>query len=316
MRHHTAWAAVLLLAAGGASPCAAGESVILGVRPVDLPAYGSYEGIERYAPTREEYDRVASDPRFVMERFTYRSAGLAVHAYLYRPAEPVPAPGLPVVVFNRGSYVRGEFAPEVLMPAHRLALEGFLVVAPMLRGSGGAEGRDEMGGSELADVLNLMPVLAELPSADAGRVFLYGESRGGLTSLLAAKKGFPARALAVYGAISDFAAYLAEGRPARRVAPVIWPGFPENEAEIVESRSAVRWAEKIEAPVLIMHGGDDGDVSPLQALALAEALERAGKDYSLIVFHGSGHVLTDRATERDAAAVRWFRRFDPGSRAP
>jgi dipeptidyl aminopeptidase/acylaminoacyl peptidase len=310
-RYPIAWAAVLLLAASGTSRSAAAESAILDIRPVALPAYESYRGIERYAPTREEYVDAVNDRRFVMERITYRSDGLAVHAYLYRPAEVPAGPGRPVVVFNRGSYVRDDFSPEVLMPGRRLALQGFLVVAPMLRGSGGAKGRDEMGGAELADILNLLPVLEELPFADASRVFLYGESRGGLMSLLAAKEGFPARAMAVYGTIADFGAYIAEGRPARQLAPMIWPDFPADEAEIARSRSAVRWAERIDVPVLILHGSEDGDVSPLEALALAEALERAGKDYELSIFYGSGHVLSDRAAERDADAVRWFRRFDP-----
>jgi len=305
------WAAAILIAAPGVPRFSAAEPAILEIQPLVMPAYEAYPGIERYATTVEEYERVASDRRFVMERLTYRSDDLAVHAYLYRPVEPAPAPGLPVVVFNRGSYVREGFAPEVLMPAHRLALEGFVVVAPMLRGSGGAEGRDEMGGAELADVLNVIPVLEELPSADASRVFLYGESRGGMMCLLAAKAGFPARAMATYGTIADFGAYIAEGRPARRMAPMIWPDFPNNEDAIAESRSPVRWAERIDVPALILHGGDDGDVSPLEALALAEALERADKDYELAIFHGSKHVLTDRAAERDAAAVRWFRRFDP-----
>jgi dipeptidyl aminopeptidase/acylaminoacyl peptidase len=312
---HAAWTAALALAAGVAST-PGGQSAILATRSVDLPAYESYSGIDHYAPTREGYEIAANDPRFVMERLTYRSDGLAVHAYVYRPVAPPSAPGLPVVVFNRGSYVRDEFAPEVLMPAHRLAPEGFLVVAPMLRGSGGAEGRDEMGGAEVADVMNLLPVLQELPYADARRVFLYGESRGGMTSLLAAKRGFPARAMAVYGTIADFGAFLAEGQPARGLAARIWPRFPEKEEEIVEARSAVRWAGRVDVPVLIVHGAEDEEVSPLQALSLAGALERAGKDYEVAVLHGTGHVITERAAERDAAVERWFRTFDPGPDAP
>jgi dipeptidyl aminopeptidase/acylaminoacyl peptidase len=94
------------------------------------------------------------------------------------------------------------------------------------------------------------------------------------------------------------------------LAPKIWPGFPANEEEIAESRSAVRWPEKIGVPVLVMNGGSDGDVSPLHAIRLAAALEKAGKPYELKVFYGEKHVLTGRAAERDEDAARWFRRFD------
>jgi dipeptidyl aminopeptidase/acylaminoacyl peptidase len=285
-------------------------SAILGTRPVAFPAYDAYKGMARYAPTREEYARAIADHGFVMERVTYRSDDLEVFAYVYRPTFPQKGKRLPVVVFNRGSYVRDDFSPEVLMLGNRLARHGFLVVAPMLRGSGGAPGHDEMGGADVHDLFNIVPVLKELPYADPERVFLYGESRGGIMCLLAARDGFPARAMAVYGAITDFGRFIGEGSPARALAPKIWPGFPANEEEIARARSAVLWPEKIGIPVLIMNGGSDRDVPPRNALDLAIALEKAGKPFELKIFYGERHVLTGRAEERDADAAAWFRRFD------
>jgi dipeptidyl aminopeptidase/acylaminoacyl peptidase len=286
------------------------------VRPVTFPAYNAYPGIARYAQTAAEYARAVGDRAFVMERLTYRSDDLELYAYLYRPAAPPKGKRLPVVVFNRGSYVRDDFSPEVLMLGNRLAREGYVVVAPMLRGSGGAQGRDEMGGADLDDLINIVSVIKEIPYADPTRLFLYGESRGGIMCLLAAKHDFPARAIAVYGTITDFGSFLAEGSPARQIAPTVWPGFPANEAEVVESRSALRWPEKISLPVLLMNGGADSDVSPLQAMELASALEKLGKQYELKIFYGEKHVLTGRAQERDAETVRWFRRFDEPATTP
>ncbi len=60
---------------------------------------------------------------------------------MYRPSET--RDRLPVIVYNRGSYVRQNAAPELLVTFHRLVDAGFLVVAPMYRGSEGAPGRDE-----------------------------------------------------------------------------------------------------------------------------------------------------------------------------
>lgn len=312
---------ILAIGAGGAPPLASASpvatiSAIREVRPVVFPAYDAYPSIRFYAPTPAEYARAVSDRDFVMERVTYRSDDLDVYAYLYRPANPPKDRKLPVVVFNRGSYVRDEFAPEVLMPGNRLAREGFLVVAPMLRGSGGAQGHDEMGGADLHDLFNVVGVIKEIPYADATRLFLYGQSRGGIMSLLAAKNGFPARAAAVYGAITDLSAFFALNSAARRLAETIWPGFPANEAEIVESRSAIRWPEKIDLPLLLMNGGADGQVSPLHAIDLASALQKLGKRYELKVYYGDNHMLTGRAQERDEDAVRWFRRFDAPPSSP
>ncbi len=305
-------AAPLVLAQEAATPPA-----IRDVRPVVFPPYDVYPGIKRYAPTPAEYARAVGDRSFVMERVTYRSDDLEVHAYLYRPAAPPTGTGtrLPVVVYNRGSYVRDDFSPEVLMLGNRLARQGYLVVAPMLRGSGGARGHDEMGGADLHDLMNIVTVISEIPYADPERLFLYGESRGGIMSLLAVKHDFPARAAAVWGAITDLASFLVEDKATRRIAPTIWPGFPANEAEIVESRSAMRWPEKINVPLLLMNGGADTQVSPVHAIQLGSALQKLGKRYELKIFYGENHIPTARAPERDEEAIRWFRLFDkPPSR--
>jgi dipeptidyl aminopeptidase/acylaminoacyl peptidase len=310
------WACrVGILALGGpllaaAEPPSAATPAIREVRPVVLPAYDAYPRIALYAPTPAEYAQAVGDRDFVMEKVTYRSDELDVYAYLYRPASPPKDRRLPVVVFNRGSYVRDDFSPEVLMLGNRLAREGYLVVAPMLRGSGGAQGHDELGGADLHDLFNVVAVVREIPYADPTRLFLYGQSRGGIMSLLAVKHGFPARAAAVFGAVTDLASYLSADRPDRRLAATIWPGFPANEAEIFESRSAIRWPERIDVPVLLMNGGADPQVSPLHAIELAAALQKLGKRYELKIFYGDNHMLTARARERDEDAVRWFRRFD------
>ena len=39
--------------------------------------------------------------------------------------------------------------------------------------------------------MNILPVIRELPYADTDRIFMYGQSRGGIMSLLAAKNNFP-----------------------------------------------------------------------------------------------------------------------------
>jgi dipeptidyl aminopeptidase/acylaminoacyl peptidase len=295
----------------GSASGAQEPAAILRTEAVVFPEYESYRNIEYYAPSRADYEDAISDERFVMEKVTYRSDGMRVYAYLYRPKEhPADGEQLPIVVFNRGSYVRNEFAPEVLMPARRLAEAGYLVIAPMLRGSGGAGGHDDMGGADVNDILNIESVLRELRYADLDRLFLYGESRGGIMSLLAARRGFPARAVATWGAITDLAEYIREGGRYRELGAQIWAGFPENEAEIVESRSAMYWPQEIKLPVLIMNGGSDADVPASHALNLGEALQKLGAPYELKIFFGEGHLAGARAAERDADAIRWFRRFD------
>jgi dipeptidyl aminopeptidase/acylaminoacyl peptidase len=100
---------------------------------------------------------------------------------------------------------------------------------------------------------------------------------------------------------------------AAALGPKIFLDYETNRAAIVERRSAVRWAvrwaDRITAPFLIMHGGDDTSVNPAHALQLAAALQRSGKPYELVIGAGARHVLDPFEAERDERAIRWFRRY-------
>src|SRR5690349_7325316 len=110
-------------------------AIALNEQPVELPAYSAIQYGARYA-TEAEYDRARTDGRFKLTRVSYESDGLTVYAYVYGP-KTAPREPLPVVVFNRGSYIWKEFAGEYVTMFHRFADAGFVVIAPMYRGSGG-----------------------------------------------------------------------------------------------------------------------------------------------------------------------------------
>jgi len=278
---------------------------------VALPAYES-DRLIGFASSRSEYEAAKADARFEMRQFTYQSDALTVGAYLYRPRDP-PAHPAPVIVFNRGSVVRPNgFAGEMLVMAHRYAEAGFIVVAPQYRGSNGWAGRDELGGADLHDLMNLVTLLPRIQGADARRIFLAGESRGGAMVYMALRDGFPARAAAVWGAFTDLETLVAPGAPQEKAAPMVWPDFATRREEIIQTRSALRWAERIDAPVLIMHGGADGDIPLSQSQRMDAELTKLGKQHRFVVFDGEQHVIGGRGAERDAAAVEWFRKFDAG----
>ena len=277
-------------------------------QPVTIPAYESIPRIGTYA-TPEEFKAALNDARFQLTRASYDSDGLTVFAYVYAPVKA--ASKLPVVVFNRGSYTWKEFAGESLTVFHRLASAGFLVVAPMYRGSGGAEGRDEMGGADLDDLLNITKVIRELPAADPDAVFMYGESRGAMMTYQAIREHFPMRAAATFGGFTDMIKLTEESKRTAQAANAIFPDWAQRKNEIAPRRSAIAWADKFETPVLIMHGGADDGVLPSHSIALAAKLQELGKPYQLFIRAGSDHHLSGWLAERDAAAVDWFRRHMP-----
>jgi len=260
--------------------------------------------VEKYS-TEGEYV-AARHSNYALEKIRYRSDGLAVIAYFYR-LKKSEGTKLPVIVFNRGSYIRGDIFPELLPMFHRLAEAGFAIVAPMYRGSEGGEGRDEMGGADVNDLLNIVPVLSQLGSLDTRNVFLYGESRGGMMVFQAIRDGFPARAAATIGAFTDLGEITSSGTGAA-TAKAIWPDFEQRKNEIISRRSAIRWPERLSIPLLLMHGSADSDVAPTQTLLLATQLAKTQKEFGVFVFPGGNHTLRQRQVERDRQAVEFFRR--------
>lgn len=251
------------------------------------------------------FSSAGAQPAFELAKVTYKSDGLDVVAFVYAPAKSTAK--LPVIVYNRGSYIRNNTTKDLMPMYERLGAAGFIVVAPMYRGSEGAPGRDEMGGADLADLMNVRSVIAELPFADTTNVFMYGESRGGMMTFQAMRDGFPVRAAATIGAFTDLETYFKDDPKAEALSTQIWPEFQANRDAIFERRSVLRWVERIDVPLLIMHGGDDTAVKPDHSQRLAAALQQRGKRFELAILPGAKHTGAPFEADRDRRAVDWFR---------
>lgn len=324
MRYFSLGASALILAILVAGSPSAGnqkgieDGTIVGTRPYEFPSFGdaygytrldgSQDAIDKYW-TQEEYERAVADDRFEFQKLIYTSDGLKVVAYVYKPRE-TDAP-LPTIIFNRGSGVHKDIAPVLLPYFHRLADEGFVVIAPMYRQSDGGEGIDANGGDDLHDLLNILPVVRSLSYADANNLFMTGESRGAMMVYQAIREGFPMRAAAVWGGFTDLRPMM-EAQPALAAyAATHWPGFDGDDPQKdVERRSAVYWPEAFHVPVLLMHGESDRSVPVEHTYRLAQSLQKHGRLYGLIVFADDNHILFRSQQERDRASVSWFRRFD------
>lgn len=283
------------------------SATILSREVMDLPPFQDISDrplIDLYAE-EDEYTRARLDPRYAFERLTYLSDGLEVVCYMYRSTH---AKGpQPAIVFNRGSYVRNDAPPEYLTTFYRLAQSGYVILAPMYRGSEGAAGRDEMGGADLNDLMRIQAIVDELSSIDPTKLFLFGESRGGMMVLQAIRDGFPANAAAIFGSPTDFFG-LFERFPDQYepLADQLWPNWRTNSDDVLGRRSAVRWAGQIDTPILIMHGGNDQSMPVTQSLRLASHLQELDKTYELHIFGYENHMISGRARERDALAIAWF----------
>ena len=289
---------------------AAADRLLVARAPYVLAPYDSLAHPDRFVD-RADYDSTRADSTIRIERVTYRSDSLTVAAYVAAPSHG-PTGKRPGIVFVRGSWTVRDIGWQLAPMFRRLVRAGFVVIAPLLRGSDGAPGRDEMGGADLADLMCAPALARELGSIDLRRLYLYGESRGGMMVLLALRDRFPACAAATYGAFTDLEGMVAaDTTHLEPMARMIWPSWPTERAAIAARRSAQRWPERLRVPLLLMQGTADRQVPPTQAPALAAAVRAAGGRATARLFDGAGHTLRGHEAARDSLAVAWFRGAGP-----
>jgi len=253
------------------------------------------------------YDSVFAQGRYECVRIRYLSGGLRVAGYIFRPAGAADTLR-PVLIFNRGG--TGDFSPvtDLYMPRWRRFMdEGYVVIASQYRGSDGAGGVDGYGGEDVDDVLNLRPLIASLPGVDTANVFMYGASRGGLMVYLALQRGMRVNAAVVHAGPVDMEA-AERFRPGfeREVFSKI-PEFVRDRDAFYRARNALLRAERIQDPLLILHGTADWRVSADDALKMAARLQALGKTYELVIYAGDDHMLSLNRQDRDRRAMAWFR---------
>ena len=236
---------------------------------------------------------------------TYWSDGLRITGFFGRPK----ADGIyPAVIYNRGGYGNhGALEGWEIVP---FVETNYVAVASQYRGNAGSEGRDEFGGSDINDVMNLVSLLEQLPYVDPERIGMMGHSRGGMMTYLTLKYDTISgtdniKAAATVGGVSDlFMCY----ETTSYFYNSLFGGGPSDFPDEYRIRSATCWPELIDAPLFIQHGQADNRVSVEQSRKLTELLEKEGKPVELIIYEGDDHELTAHDGGLPEA-LRWFPRY-------
>jgi len=308
-----------------AAPEADGKILSSKVRS-PLPVYESLDDFGQNYFSRAVYEEARTQTQFDILDFTYASDGLHVPGLLIRPKEPGTRKW-PAIIFNRGGNgelgsIRDNGQPCRGMNTscldvadlYLLAKAGFVVIASDYRYQGATVKRDEWGGVEVDDVVNLVPALKSLDFVDPERIYMLGLSRGGTMTYLAIKRGVPIKAAAVIGGVTDVKAWvdsrpemnLVNGNPFIDGFRNIWPDFEHRAEEGYRARSAVYWADQINVPVLILHSRTDRMVPVTQAIRMAEALQEKNKVFALHIYERDGHPLPKNRDDRNRMVIDWF----------
>lgn len=230
--------------------------------------------------------------------------GAGIPAYLTLPPNSS-GKNLPAVVLPHGGpSARDEWGFDWL--PQFLAARGYAVLQPEYRGSAGfGDAWLNKNGfknwrTSIGDVTASAKWLASKGIADPKRTAIVGWSYGGYAALQsAATEPGLYKAVVAIAPVTDLAMLKEDFRDFtnyKLVAEEVGSG-PH-----VADGSPLRHAADIDAPVLLVHGTLDANVSYRHSQKMEEALKGAGKRSELITFDGLDHQLNDSAARTQMLA--------------
>ncbi|MGV3756072.1 MAG: DPP IV N-terminal domain-containing protein [Verrucomicrobiota bacterium] len=213
-----------------------------------------------------------------------------IYGVIIRPTNFDPAKKYPVIE-NIYAGPHGAFVPKEFRAYHgmqEMAELGFIVVQIDGMGTNFRSKKfhdvcwQNLGDSGFPDrILWLKAVAAKYPFMDLTRVGIYGGSAGGQSST---------RALLAHGdfykvAVSDCGCH--DNRMDKIWWNEQWMGWPLGPHYAEQSN--VTQAHKLQGKLMLVVGELDRNVDPASTMQVANALQKADKDFDLLIITGAGH---------------------------
>jgi dipeptidyl-peptidase 4 len=256
-----------------------------------LDARGERAGLRVTDSARAEFRGLPlAEPRYVS--FPSRVDDFRLHARIIEPPTMEPGKKYPVII---GNVYSGTARKQWIWPRpisllqQRMVHDGeYIIVQVDLRGSVGygVEFREafqgDWGGGDLEDLHSTVEYLHTLPHVDPERIGIWGNSYGGMMVLFALfeRPGLFAAGIAGSPAIDVHHFTQNDQHLARR---------PWTHPEIFQDSTLLNYGDKLEDPLLIIHGLHDDIVPFKTTVMMMEKLMLLGKDFDMIVPAESGH---------------------------
>lgn len=196
-----------------------------------------------------------------------------------------------------------------------LASHGFAVFLPNPRGSDG-QGADfaraainDWGGADFQDVQDGLDDLIARKIADPNRLGIGGWSYGGFMSAWAVTHSHRFKTAVIGAGVTDL---LSMARTTD-TPDFPWDYFGDVPANIAkyDATSSVRFLDKVEVPVLVLHGEADTRVPIEQGRHFYEGLRLLGKPAEMVRYPREPHWFREREhqTNVQQRVLDWFQRY-------
>lgn len=231
--------------------------------------------------------------------------GREIPAFLYTPTRRE-ARGLPTIIYVHGgpeSQYRPTFNPIV----QYFVACGYAVLAPNVRGSAGyghaymALDDVRLRMDSVADLRHAALWLASEGIADPRRIAVMGGSYGGFM-VLAALTTYPdlwAAGVDIVG-VANFVTFLERTSAWRRGLREAEYGSLERDRDFLTEISPLHKADRITAPLFVVHGANDPRVPVEEAEQIVAALRAHSVPVEYLRYDDEGHGLIKRANRLQA----------------
>jgi dipeptidyl aminopeptidase/acylaminoacyl peptidase len=244
------------------------------------------------------------EPRFV--RFP-GADGQMVPGWLFVPKGLDKTKKHPVIIWIHGDGVNQNYNGwhvqrnyAVYYSIHQYFLQkGYIVFAPDYRGSIGY-GRDwrtgvhmDVGGKDAKDAWMSANYLKTLAYVDPDRIGIWGLSYGGFFTLIAmTDQPTLFRAGVDVAGVADYVMYYSDPYHGEWTASRI--GTPEQNPEVYKNASPLSHIDRLERPLLVLHGTADVNVPFLESVWLMDEALKKGKGplVSFMIYPGEFHYFT------------------------
>jgi dipeptidyl aminopeptidase/acylaminoacyl peptidase len=241
--------------------------------------------------------------------------GQQVPAWLFVPKNLDRTKKHPAIVWIHGDGVNQNYDGwhvqrnyAVYYSFHQYLLQkGYVVIAPDYRGSIGygnawREGvYMDVGGNDAKDAWMAANYLKTLSYVDSDRLGVWGLSYGGFFTLIAVTDQPKLyRAAVDVAGVADYAMYYEDPYHGSWTTSRI--GTPEEHPKVYEQASPLSHVDRLERPLLVLHGTSDVNVPYLHSVRLVDELLKKGKGdlVSFMTYPGEFHYFTREHVLRDA----------------
>lgn len=244
--------------------------------------------------------------------------GKRIPAKIYLPAGHDPKKKYPMAIFVHGAgYLQNVINGwnnyyREFMFNDMLAKKGYVVLDIDYRGSAGygrdwrTDVHDFLGGKDFDDHIDSIDHMVANYGVDQKRIGVYGGSYGGfMAGMLVMRAPERIAAAAALRSVFDWKNYYA-ANPFYTTQRL---GFPDKNPEAYKRSSPITYAEKLERPLLILHGMVDDNVHVQDSVQLIEKLIRLGKTqyFEAMLYPSENHAFVRPESWADEyERILWF----------